>query len=56
MGGKQAIVKLRKEGKSIRGIAQTLGIANTTIWSGPKKKGTAGQQTSNRSTKDNNSS
>ena len=28
----EAILKLRKEGKSIRAIAQALGIACTTTW------------------------
>lgn len=32
MDEKQAILKLRKEGKFIRTIAETLGIVNTTIW------------------------
>lgn len=32
MGEKQAIVNQRKLGKSIRGISQTLVIANITIW------------------------
>ncbi|MCI4387222.1 hypothetical protein PGIGA_G00071680 [Pangasianodon gigas] len=40
MGEKQAILKLRKEEKSIRAIAQELGIANTTIWNVLKKKET----------------
>lgn len=40
IGEKQAILKLRKEGKSIRAIGQTLGIANTTIWNVQKKKTT----------------
>lgn len=30
----QTSMKLRKEGKSIRAIGQTLGIASTTIWNG----------------------
>ncbi|XP_049319818.1 homeobox-containing protein 1a isoform X2 [Astyanax mexicanus] len=38
MGEKQAIVKLREDGKSIRAIAQTLAIANTTVWNILKKK------------------
>eukprot|EP00064_Thunnus_orientalis_P000139 superscaffoldBa00000006_g139 len=42
MGEKQAILKLRKEGKSIRAIGQTLGIASTTIWIVLKKKETTG--------------
>lgn len=40
IGEKQAILKLRKEGKSTRAIGQTLGIANTTIWNVQKKKTT----------------
>lgn len=31
MGEKQVISKLRKEGKSVRAIGQTLGIASNTI-------------------------
>ena len=31
MGGKQAILKLRDEGKSIRAIAWTLAMVSTTI-------------------------
>jgi len=42
MGEKQAIVKLRKGGKLIRVIGQTLGIASTTIWNVLKKKETTG--------------
>lgn len=42
IGEKQAILKLRKEGKSTRAIGQTLGIANTTIWNVQKKKKTTG--------------
>ena len=42
MGEKQAILKLRKEGKSIRAIGQTLGIACTTNWNILKKKETTG--------------
>ena len=38
MGEKQAILKLRKKGKSIRAIGQTLGIASTTIWNVLNKK------------------
>ena len=56
MGEKQTILKLRKEGKSIRAIGQTLGIASTTIWNVLKKKETTGVQTLNRSAKENNSS
>ena len=41
-GEKQAILKLRKEGKSIRAIAQALGIACTTTWNVLKKKETPG--------------
>ena len=39
---KQTILKLRKEGKSIRAIGQTLSIASTTIWNVLKKKETTG--------------
>lgn len=39
---KQAILKLRKEGKSIRAIVQTSGIADTTIWNVLEKKETSG--------------
>ena len=42
MGEKQAILKLRKKGKSIRAIGQTLGIASTTIWNVLNKKKTTG--------------
>lgn len=42
MGEKQTILKLREEGKSIRAIAKTLGIATTTIWNVLKKKETTG--------------
>lgn len=42
MREKQTILKLREEGKSIRAIAQTLGIASTTIWNIMKKKETTG--------------
>lgn len=38
VGEKQAIVKLRKDGKSMRAIAQTL----ATIWNVLKKKETTG--------------
>ena len=38
LGEKQAILKLRKEGKLIRAIAQALGIACTTTWNALKKK------------------
>lgn len=41
MGEKQTILKLREEGKSIRAIAQTLGIANSRIWNALKKKETS---------------
>ncbi len=40
MGEKQAIVKLRKEGKSIRAIAHTLAIS--TIWNVLEKKEATG--------------
>ncbi len=42
MGEKQAIVKLREDGKSIRAIAQTLAIASTTIWNVLRKKEATG--------------
>lgn len=42
MAEKQTILKLNEEGKSIRAIAQTLGIATTTIWNVLKKKKTTG--------------
>ena len=42
LGEKKAILKLRKEGKLIRAIAQALGIACTTTWNVLKKKETAG--------------
>ena len=42
MGEKQAISKLREDGKSIRAIAQPLAIARTTIWNVLKKKETTG--------------
>lgn len=42
VGEKQAIVKLREDGKSLRAIAQTLAIASTTIWNVLKKKETIG--------------
>lgn len=50
MGEKQAIVKLRKEGKSTRAIGQTLGIASTTIWNVLKKKETTGVLSNRRPT------
>lgn len=50
MGEKQAIVKLRKEGKSTRAIGQTLGIASTTIWKVLKKKETTGVLSNRRPT------
>jgi hypothetical protein len=50
MGEKQAIVKLRKEGKSTRAIGQTLGIASTTIWNVLKKKETIGVLSNRRRT------
>ena len=37
LGEKQAILKLRKEGKSIRAIVQALGILHTT-WKEPEKE------------------
>ena len=40
MGEKQPILKLRKDGKLIRGIAETLFRANTTIWNVLKKRET----------------
>lgn len=40
MGERQAVLKLRKEGKGIGGISQTMSIANTTIYNVPKKKET----------------
>uniref|UniRef100_A0A673FSC5 Transposase IS30-like HTH domain-containing protein n=1 Tax=Sinocyclocheilus rhinocerous TaxID=307959 RepID=A0A673FSC5_9TELE len=42
MGEKQAIVKLREDGESIRAIAQTLAQASTTIWNVLRKKETTG--------------
>lgn len=42
MEEKQDILKLRNEGKSIRLIGQTLGIARSTVWSILKLKGTTG--------------
>lgn len=42
MGGKQVILRLRKEGKSFRAIGQTMGIASTTICNVLKKKETIG--------------
>ncbi|MCJ8740406.1 hypothetical protein PDJAM_G00058690 [Pangasius djambal] len=50
MEEKQDIVKLKKEGKSIRAIAQTLGIANTTIWNVLKKQATTGVLTTRHRT------
>ena len=50
MGEKQAIVKLREDGKSIRAIAQTLAIASTTIWNVLKKKETTGVLSNRRGT------
>ena len=41
-GEKEAILNLRKEGKSIRAIGQALAIATTTIWNVLKKKETTG--------------
>lgn len=38
MGETKTILKLRVEGKSIRAIAQTLGIASTIIRNVEKKK------------------
>ena len=42
MGEKQAYLKLREGGKSIRAIRQTLAVASTTIWNVLKKKETTG--------------
>lgn len=42
IGEKEAIVKLREDGKSIRAIAKELSIASTTIWNVLKKKETTG--------------
>lgn len=42
IGEKQAILRLRKEGKLIRAIGQTLGIANKTVFNILKKKETIG--------------
>ena len=42
LGEKQAVLKLRKEGKSTRAIVQALGIACTTTWNVMKKKETTG--------------
>lgn len=42
MGEKQAILKLRKEGKSITAIGQTMGRASTTVWNVLKNKDTTG--------------
>lgn len=44
MRGKQVILKLKKEGKPVKGITQTMGVANTTIWieNVPEKKETIG--------------
>lgn len=38
MGEKQVILKLRKEGETIRAIAQGLGISSRTLWNILKKK------------------
>lgn len=58
MGGKQAILKLRKEEKSIRDIGQTLGVANNNLKCPEKERNYwyTEQQTWNRSAKKNNSS
>uniref|UniRef100_A0A3B1IQX0 Transposase Tc1-like domain-containing protein n=1 Tax=Astyanax mexicanus TaxID=7994 RepID=A0A3B1IQX0_ASTMX len=50
MREKQAILKHRKEGKSIRAIGKTLGIATTTIWNVLKKKETTGVLSNRRRT------
>lgn len=42
MEEKLDILKLRKEGKSIRVVSQNLGIANTTVWNILKKQETTG--------------
>ncbi|XP_061632965.1 lysophospholipase-like protein 1 isoform X2 [Phyllopteryx taeniolatus] len=42
MGEKQTILKLREEGKSLKAIAQILGIANTKICNVLKKRETTG--------------
>ncbi|KAF0047695.1 hypothetical protein F2P81_001328 [Scophthalmus maximus] len=50
MGEKEAIVKLREDGKSIRAIAQTLAITSTTTWNVLKKKETTGVLSNRRRT------
>lgn len=50
MKEKQDIVKLKKEGKSIRAISQELGIANTTVWNVLKKHETTGLLTTRHRT------
>lgn len=42
MGEMEAVLKQRKDGTSVRGIAQALVIANITIWNFLKKKVTTG--------------
>ena len=42
VGEKQAILKLKDDGKSIRAITQTLAIVSTTIWNILKRKETTG--------------
>ncbi len=49
-GRKQATLKLREDGKSIRAIAQTLIIARTTIWNVLKKTETSGVLNNRRRT------
>lgn len=55
LGEKQAILKLGNEGRSIRAIAQSLGVANMTILECSEKRHHwfSNNQTSNMSTKDN---
>lgn len=50
MEEKLDILKLRKEGKSIRAISQALGIANTTVWNILKKQETTGVLTTRHRT------
>lgn len=50
MEEKLDILKLRKEGKSIRAVSQALGIANTTVWNVLKKQETTGVLTTRHRT------